>query len=527
MTKNIKNFNARSWRSIVGALALMCAASFVAVAQTPYTPGGTTISNTATSTYVDETGTDSFTTTSNTVSVTVSNIAGLAITPDAGNNGAVVRDQTDVNFIFTVTNTGNFTNQVVFKAAGASIIKGGTAAGNTSTITAAFIDANSNGVFDGADQNILTNVADVTSADVLQDGTFQVVVVLDVLHAALGGSVINIQLGDAPGPSPFDNKPLVASAADVVTAIDGTNGAEEARGDIFVTVSNTGSVLIGTRVLGVNYPGALGTTNMNDYTNKSVTTGILVAPGANTNASGVAIFTNSVQNTGNATDTFTFTAPTIPAGFTVEVSVNGTGSDYASITDGTPDTLVIAQGATVTILLRVTAPSGQLVLTGYPTTVRATSGTTPAANNETIDRLYTGYLSLSKGQTVANATGRGGATEAVPGATIDYLVTYDNMASENGGVNSSPLSAGTVVMVDAVPDNTDFDFDSAASTVSAGTFSYSSATTGTDWTYTPVSGGGSAPAGYDRNVKRVRFTKTTAMAPADAASTIGFTVRIR
>jgi hypothetical protein len=61
------------------------------------------------------------------------------------------------------------------------------------------------------------------------------------------------------------------------------------------------------------------------------------------------------------------------------VSVNGLGTDYADIADGTPDTLLISAGTTVTILVKVTAPSGKLVLTGFPTTVRATSDTTPVS----------------------------------------------------------------------------------------------------------------------------------------------------
>src|SRR6186713_43403 len=130
MTKNIKTLNTTGWRSFVGALAIICAASFAAIAQTPYTPGGTTISNTATSSYSD--GTNSYATTSNTVSVTVSNIAGLTITPDAGAHTNVVPGQTGVDFNFAVANTGNFANQVIFKALGASIIMSGSA-----TVTAA------------------------------------------------------------------------------------------------------------------------------------------------------------------------------------------------------------------------------------------------------------------------------------------------------------------------------------------------------------------------------------------------------
>lgn len=231
MTKNIKTFRGRSWHSFVGALALICAASFVAMAQTPYTPGGTTISVTATSSYSD--GTDIYATTSNTVSVTVSNIAGLAITPDAGTNPTVVADQTLVDFVFTVTNTGNFTNQVVFGASGASIVKTGAA-----TITAAVIDADNSNTINGGDTDIRANGSAVTSANILQDGTIKVIVRVSIDSGATAASTINIQLGDAVGGTPWDNKLLSASAADVRTAIAGTNGQEEARGDIAATVEN-------------------------------------------------------------------------------------------------------------------------------------------------------------------------------------------------------------------------------------------------------------------------------------------------
>src|SRR2546430_14245719 len=62
-------------------LAIACALCGRAVAQTA---GGTVISNQASATYSD--GTNSYSTVSNTVTVTVSNVSGLAITPDAGSN---------------------------------------------------------------------------------------------------------------------------------------------------------------------------------------------------------------------------------------------------------------------------------------------------------------------------------------------------------------------------------------------------------------------------------------------------------
>src|SRR2546421_8288481 len=115
------------------------------------TPGGTTISNQASATYSD--GTNSYSTVSNTVTVTVSKVSGLAITPDAGSNPTVVAGQTAVPFNFTVTNTGNFTDKVHFVAGSAHLA--GTA---TATITRTFIDLDNSGTINAGDTDI-TNVA--------------------------------------------------------------------------------------------------------------------------------------------------------------------------------------------------------------------------------------------------------------------------------------------------------------------------------------------------------------------------------
>src|SRR5437588_7931936 len=106
------------------------------------TPGGTVISNQASATYSD--GTNSYSTVSNTVTVTVSNVSGLTITPDAGSNPSVVAGQTAVIFNFTVTNTGNFTDKVHFVAGSAHLA--GTA---SATITRTFIDLDNSGTING------------------------------------------------------------------------------------------------------------------------------------------------------------------------------------------------------------------------------------------------------------------------------------------------------------------------------------------------------------------------------------------
>ena len=52
---------------------------------------------------------------------------------------------------------------------------------------------------------------------------------------------------------------------------------------------------------------------------------------------------------------------------------------------------------------------------------------------------------------------------------------------------------------------------------------------GTTFTYTPVSGGGGAAAGYDRSVTNIRwtFTGNLSQTPPNNAGSVGFTVKIR
>src|SRR2546423_5047550 len=137
------------------ALAIVLALSAQSTAQTP---GGTTISNQASATYSD--GTNSFSTVSNTVTVTVSNVSGLAITPDAGSNPTVVAGQTAVLFNFTVTNTGNFTDQVHF-VAGSAHPAGTPSAANTRP----FFYLDKNGTINTPDTHITKEAAD--SFDIL------------------------------------------------------------------------------------------------------------------------------------------------------------------------------------------------------------------------------------------------------------------------------------------------------------------------------------------------------------------------
>ena len=675
--KNRKTFVAAILRLLI-ALAIAFALSTPAAAQTP---GGTVISNQASASYTD--GTSTYNTVSNTVTVTVSNVSGLAITPDAGSNPTVVAGQTAVLYNFTVTNTGNFTDQVRFLTSGASVRLVG-----PGTVTRAVIDLDNSGTINAGDTDIKTNGADVLSANILQNGLIHVLVEASVNAGATAGQTVQILLGDAATGSPtFDNQAANTSANEVRTvSAASVNGLREARGDISATVVNdallqltltapAGPVDLGTDityawqacnngardvagvtlngstqvymiapipartvlksgqsfpagtlyttsplttaplsatwsttapaplsntiriafplgatltagtcsssinlvvtvntgidanipidaigdVFGKNSiattitdqsgdatanngdsnadfnegyvagaghgviqqtllrkigavligpsgaPAAVGPTDNNDdYTNKAVNTGIAaVAPGGVTTALGQIVYVNTIQNTGNTSDTYTIDAPTVPAGFTVEVSTNG-GASYTTVSGGGSVSLAIAFGASANINVRITEPAGNTVLTGYDTIIRVTSVATPAANNKTIDRLYTGFIRLDKAFTVANGTGVGAATDPVPGAVITYTITYTNVSSSNGDANCVKLTASNLVITEdglAAPNNwgTYTTNSPAPSDSGSGTVTIVSASKYTD-TVASVAPGASAVFTFKRSI---------------------------
>ena len=216
---NLFNLLART-AALVALACVLCSPAFA------QTAGGTTISNQASATYSD--GTNSYSTISNTVTVTVSLVSGLAITPDAGSNPSVVKGQTLVIYNFTVTNTGNFTDQVRFQAGSASV-------NSPHTITRAVIDVDNSGTINVGDTDITSGAL---SANVAQNANIHVLVEVSVSGTAVTGSSVQVFLGDtATGGPNFDNQPANTSAAEVRTeSALSVNGKREARGDISATV---------------------------------------------------------------------------------------------------------------------------------------------------------------------------------------------------------------------------------------------------------------------------------------------------
>jgi len=370
----------------------------------------------------------------------------FAITPDGSSFPSPIPGQA-VTLPFTFTNTGNINSLVYFPDQGAGIwVPSGAGA---FTITKVFIDYNNNGVFDSGDVDITTSPpGSYPAAFVAAGGTTKVIVQGTVSPGTASGTSITVRIGSGDGPLPARDDIPNGTSPHRVTAVEQVgntpdNGYREATGDYVFTVA------LGPLLGPVGQPGAVGpTSNNDDYTNRTTVTGLAgVPPGGLTTAGGTVIFTNTVQNNGSSADPMIVTAPTVPAGFTVEISTNG-GASYTNVTGGGGVSMpAVPAGGTANILVRITAPAGVAVLTGYSTIIRVTSSFASTATNDTIDRLYTGFIRSVKTQTVTNSTGVGGPTDAVSGAVIRYSVTYTNITT-SGGTGNVNLTATNVTITE-------------------------------------------------------------------------------
>src|SRR2546421_6202341 len=320
-------------------LAITCAFYTPGLAQTP---GGTQIRNQASASYSDGNG-GSYDTVSNTVIVTVANVSGLAITPDAGAHPTVVPGQTAVLFSFNVTNTGNFPDQVRFLASGASVYLG---VGSPATITRAVIDVDGSGTINAGDTDINTNGSDVLSASIAQNASIVVLVEVSVNAGATAGQSVDVFLGDAGGGSPFDNQAADGSSKEVSTvSVASVNGLREARGDASAAVVSDATLALslsgpaGPVALGSNITYAWDLCNIGSRTASAVTLGngpggsnvgvFIFAPvpagtslaGSNSFPAGTLYSTAPLGDDPITTATWTTTAP-VPLSDTTRVAFN-------------------------------------------------------------------------------------------------------------------------------------------------------------------------------------------------------------
>jgi uncharacterized repeat protein (TIGR01451 family) len=201
----------------------------------------------------------------------------------------------------------------------------------------------------------------------------------------------------------------------------------------------------------------------------------------------------AASGSGNAIST----TANLPVGATVTYTVSGTLSVAATGT--------LSNTATVIAPASGVSDATDLSRTG--------AGNNSATDSDTINAVPN--VALTKSVSPSGSQ--------VPGTDLAYTIAF---------TNSGGLAAQTLVIKDPIPSSTDFKVGSV--TNSLGTtgltvvVAYSN-NSGTTWTYTPVSGGGGASAGYDRFVTNIRWTFTGNLSPTSPNNTgsVSFTAKIR
>lgn len=328
-----------------------------------------------------------------------------------------------------------------------------TAPGTLSSVTRVAFNAGATLAGGGTCSASFPLVVAVTTAD----ATTPIYAIVDSFATNTVGTVLNDQ-SDSPGGEVPNRGDRNADFNEPRLTLDAVNPGQGIRQP--TSLQQVGGVLIGP----AGQPSATGpgSSNNTDFTNRSITTGIADVPpcagppnaACSTNAPAFIVFTNTVRNNGNATDTFTLTAPTVPLGFSVGVGLSPAGP-FTTISGGGSFVLApLARNTNADVYVRVDLTTPQQILTGFEIIIQATSGNTPANTNLTIDRLYTGFVRLDKSVTVVDASDNPSAI--IPGAIIVYQITYTNiMTAPPIGSNSSALTATNLVITeDGVPSPT-------------------------------------------------------------------------
>jgi uncharacterized repeat protein (TIGR01451 family) len=240
-------------------------------------------------------------------------------------------------------------------------------------------------------------------------------------------------------------------------------------------------------------------------------------------------FTITLTNSGPSNATNVVVADALPAGLAF-VSATPSAGTYTSGT-GAWSVASLASGASATLQLvaRVNSTGTITNTAEVNASDQPDPDSTPGNNNPAEDDRASASIGAAAPPNITLTKSVTPSGTQVPGTQITYTVVLQN----TGG---SPASA--FVLTDPNPattlkinDYTDFKVGSVTNTLgslTSVTVAYSS-DNGATWTYTPVSGAGGAPAGFDRNVTHIRWSFTGSLvqtAPNNSGS-VSFTARIR
>ncbi len=244
-----------------------------------------------------------------------------------------------------------------------------------------------------------------------------------------------------------------------------------------------------------------------------------------------AQYSITVTNSGTAATSGTVTVvDTLPSGLTAtNISGAGWSCVLGTLTCSRNEALAVGSSYAVITLTVNVSPTASATVTNSAT---VSGGSEPAYNNgnNTANDL-TDINAAPPNVSLVKSVNPGGPQ--VPGTDLLYTIVYTNL----GGLPATNFVIVDPNMANAVPAervfrNVDFKIgsmtSSPGSTGLVATFQYSN-NGGATWIYTPVSGGGGAPAGYDRLVTNIRWSFAGSLSPTGPNNTgsVGLTVRIR
>lgn len=240
-------------------------------------------------------------------------------------------------------------------------------------------------------------------------------------------------------------------------------------------------------------------------------------------------FTLTLANAGPSNATNIVVTDLLPAGLNF-VSATPSAGTYTSGT-GAWAVASLASGATATLqIVALVNSTGTITNTAEVTASdQPDPDSTPNNNSPAEDDRASASVGAAAPPNITLTKSVTPAGTQLPGTQLTYTVAFVNAGGSpaNAFVLTDPNPA-TVLRIN---DYTDFKVGSvttALGSLTSATVAYSN-DGGATWTYTPTSGAGGAPAGFDRNVTHLRwtFTGTLSQTAPNNAGNVSFSVRIR
>ncbi len=241
-------------------------------------------------------------------------------------------------------------------------------------------------------------------------------------------------------------------------------------------------------------------------------------------------FTLTLTNTGPSNATNIVVTDLLPAGLTF-VSATPSAGTYTSGT-GAWAVASLTSGANATLqIVALVSGTGSITNTAEVTASdQPDPDSTPNNNSPAEDDRATASLGAAAPPNITLTKSVTPSGTQTPGTQITYTVAFANVggAPASAFVLTDPNPATTL----KINDYTDFKVGSVSNSLGTtgltATVAYSS-DNGATWTYTPTSGAGGAPAGFDRNVTHIRWTFAGSLSQTSPnnSGSVSFTTRIR